>query len=108
MVVVVARLARGDRTELLVAPVTHSEPRAGEGIEIPPPVKRRLGLDQDRSWISTTELNRFIWPGPDIRIAPASDDPFYGTIPAKLFEQMRRAILRVSQSSQLRVPKRTE
>src|SRR5437764_13462706 len=45
VVVVVARIAKGDRTELLVAPVTHREPQLGEGVEIAPPVKRHLGLD---------------------------------------------------------------
>jgi hypothetical protein len=61
----------GDRTELLVAPVTHSKPERDEGIEIPPPMKRHLGLDKDRSWI----IN---WPGPDVRLVPGGDDPFIG------------------------------
>lgn len=106
MVVVVARMVSGDRTQLLVAPVTHREPGPGEGVEIPAPVKRHLGLDQERSWIITTELNCFNWPGPDIRIARGGDDPFYGAIPAKLFEQMRSSIL--TNSSSFRTTKRTE
>lgn len=88
----------------MVAPVTHSEPRRGEGVEIPPPVKRHLGLDRDQSWIVTTELNRFNWPGPDIRIIAGGDDPFYGEIPAKLFEEMRSSILEHS----MRITNRTE
>lgn len=91
--VVVARFVSGGQTQLLVAPVTHSEPKSGEGIEIPPPVKRHLGLDRERSWIVTTELNRFNWPGPDVRLVSDSGAPFYGAIPAKLFEQMRSSIL---------------
>lgn len=108
VVVVVARIAKGERTELLVAPVTHREPQAGEGVEIPSPVKRHLGLDQDRSWIITTELNRFIWPGPDIRLVPGADDPYYGTIPAKLFEKMRAQMLVIAEADRLRIPRRTE
>ena len=50
-IVVVARQVRGDHLELLVAPITHREPPAGEGVELPPPVKHHLGLDRDRSWI---------------------------------------------------------
>ena len=69
--VVVARFVSGGQTQLLVAPVTHSEPKSGEGIEIPPPVKRHLGLDRERSWIVTTELNRFNWPGPTVYLPPA-------------------------------------
>ena len=108
VVVVVARITAGDRTELLVAPVTHAEPKPGEGVEMPPPVKRHLGLDRDRSWIVTTELNRFNWPGPDIRIAPDGDDPYYGTIPAKLFEDVRSSIMTGFNANRLRMPKRTE
>ena len=104
--VVVARIISGNRTQLLVAQVTHSEPDRGNGVEIPPPVKRHLGLDRERSWIVTTELNRFNWPGPDVRIVSESGDPFYGEIPAKLFEEMRSSIL--ANSNQRRTTTRTE
>ncbi|MGN6590662.1 MAG: hypothetical protein ACTHKE_10260 [Sphingomicrobium sp.] len=106
VVVVVARTSVGDRTQLLVAPITHSEPPDGEGIELPPPVKRHLGLDQERSWIITIEMNRFNWPGPDIRLVRDADDPFYGAIPARLFELMRSSIL--GNAERLRTTKRTE
>src|SRR5260221_6443560 len=62
VVVVVASIVSQKQTQLLVAPVTHREPPSGEGIEIPPPVKRHLGLDRQRSWIVTTEVNRFNLP----------------------------------------------
>ena len=106
VVVVVAREIVGDRTQILVAPVTHRQPASGEGIEIPPPIKRHLGLDKDRSWIVTSEVNRFNWPGPDVRIVPESADPFYGAIPAKLFEAMRSSLL--ANSTRFRSTKRTE
>jgi hypothetical protein len=81
-VVVVARTARESEVELLVAPVTHSPPeRPGDGVEMPASVRRHLGLDKERSWIILTELNRFIWPGPDVRIAPGRDSPLYDAIP---------------------------
>ena len=104
--VVVARTQTGDRTQVLVVPVTHREPEGGEGVEIPAPVKRHLGLDNERSWIITTELNSFNWPGPDIRLVHGGDDPFYGEIPAKLFEEMRVSILK--NAANLRTTKRTE
>lgn len=107
-VVVIARTTDGDRTQLLVAPVTHSEPGIREGVEIPPPVKRHLGLDTDRSWIIATELNRFIWPGPDVRIVPGGESPYYGEIPAKLFEELRTAILTNRDGNKVRIPTRTE
>jgi len=108
VVVVVARVTSGDQTQLLVAPITHSQPQTGEGVEIPAPVKRHLGLDRDRSWIVTTELNRFVWPGPDIRVVPTGDSPYYGEIPAKLFEEVRGTILKNRDDGQMRIPIRTE
>lgn len=38
--------------EVVVAPITHLEPRPpSQGIEIPPKVKHHLGLDDERSWV---------------------------------------------------------
>lgn len=46
-----------------VLPITHTPPaRADEAIEIPPKTKRRLGLDDERSWIVLSES---ILPGRD-------------------------------------------
>jgi len=109
VVVVVAVENVSGKTQILVAPVTHSEPRSPQsGIEIPINVKRDLGLDNDRSWIILTELNRFIWPGPDIRIVDGGDDPFHGAIPDHLFIQTRNAIVARASANLLRMTKRTE
>jgi hypothetical protein len=107
-VVVLAKLVEGEFTRLIVAPVTHSEPPAGGGVEIPPAVKRHLGLDDERSWTITTEVNQFIWPGPDIRPAKGSDAPLYGAIPAKLFDQIKQQISQNAQARQAVITKRTE
>ena len=51
-----------------VLPVTHSPPRdAAAAVEIPPAVKRQLGLDEARSWVVVSEGDRFVWPGYDLR-----------------------------------------
>ena len=72
-----------------VAPVTHSQtddPAAA--IEIPPRTGSRLGLDGDRSWIVVSVVNRFTWPGPDLR--PAAPTQWaYGLLPAALFRAVR-------------------
>jgi hypothetical protein len=47
-----------------VLPITHSAPAdADSALEIPLPVKRHLGLDDDPSWIVVAEGNEFLWPG---------------------------------------------
>ncbi len=110
-VVVVAHTLVNDRLQLLVAPVTHSPPmRPDDAIEIPSKVKRHLGLDSERSWIVTSELNRFIWPGPDIRLIQGKDglSPLYGAIPAQLFAQVKEKLLAKAKLGRIGMVKRTE
>ena len=108
VVVVVARIVTDARTELLVAPITHSEPVPGEGVRVPPPIKRSLGLDAEPSWIVTTEMNRFVWPGPDVRAVKSEDTPLHGAIPADLYELARTEIVRNARRDKVRMPKRSE
>lgn len=109
VVVVIAAMMHGGRTQLLVAPVTHTAPeRPADAIEIPRNVRERLGLDRERSWIVQTELNRFIWPGPDIRVAPGQSSPVYDAIPDWLFFEVRDAIVRRHAAGRLKVTRRTE
>lgn len=85
-VVVTTTNDAGD-TVVYVLPITHTPPRnAAHAVEIPIATKRRLGLDDERSWIIISELNRFIWPGPDLRMRVAGDPSSvaYGELPAKL------------------------
>src|SRR5262245_34587446 len=73
-----------------VLPVTHVPPSNSNcAIEIPPAVKRRLRLDDDRSWIVLTESNRFAWPGPDIRPLD-TDNGYYGPVPPALFAEIKQ------------------
>lgn len=76
-----------------VVPITHSPPLPGtKAIEIPLQVKRLLGMDNDRSWIITSEVNGFIWPGYDL--APFEDgDISFGTLPPTL---LKRVLMQVS------------
>ena len=107
--VVVATIAVAGNTHLLVSPITHSEPQSlTSAIEIPQRIKRDLGLDAERSWIVLTELNRFGWPGPDVRLVAGGSDPFYGAIPDQMFIQMRDAIVARAGANRLRMTTRTE
>jgi mRNA-degrading endonuclease toxin of MazEF toxin-antitoxin module len=63
----------GERTRVVVAPITHAHPGGNPAVEITAITKQRLGLDQERSWIITNQVNVFDWPGPDLRpVSPAS------------------------------------
>lgn len=81
-----------------VAPITHSVQSEDDGVEIPLSVKRRMGLDEDASWIVTTEVNRFIWPGPDLTPLPGtglSEKPLwhYGFLAHDVFQKVKAAVL---------------
>lgn len=79
-----------------VLPVTHTAPATlHDAIEIPLPVKARLGLDDDRSWIILTESNRFVWPGPDIR-STDTETGYYGAVPPALFETVKRRFVELA------------
>jgi hypothetical protein len=81
-----------DGPVVTVLPITHSPPTDGSlAVELPGATKRRLGLDDDRSWIVVTDANRFIWPGPDLRFARPGDagSVAYGLLPPHIYEEMR-------------------
>lgn len=70
--------------EVFIAPITRTPPDNPErAMLVPTATKKRLGLDDDLSWIITTEVNRFIWPGPDIRTVPGGGMA-YGPLPANM------------------------
>jgi hypothetical protein len=95
-VVVAVSESEGHLTVVL-APITHSSPRdATEAVEIPPRVKAHLGLDDQRSWIVTDDLNVCRWPSPDahpIPHGPKAGAGDYGTLPPKLFELVKAKIV---------------
>ena len=65
-------------------------------VEIPAKVKQYLNLDSESSWIICTEVNRFTWPGPDIRpITERGDKTYsYGVLPPGLFSKVTKTIIR--------------
>jgi len=107
-VVVLAIEEKADRLRVLVAPVTHSAPDApAMAVEMPANVKRDLGLDRERSWIMTSEVNSFRWPGPDVRVV-GDGTPYYGAIPDWLFLRVRESIGVWAGRRKMRVTRRTE
>jgi len=99
-----------DWPTVTVVPVTHSPPgNTTDAIEIPAETKRRLGLDDERSWIVVSEANVFGWPGPDIRpsVLGRFETAAYGLLPANLFRDVRERFLHADAAGGAVVP-RTE
>ena len=91
-----------------VLPITHTRPlELDDAIEIPGPVKQRLRLDDERSWIVLTESNRFVWPGPDLRPVD-SDSGYFGAIPASLFAEVKRRFVALARGQAHRGVPRTK
>jgi hypothetical protein len=106
--IVLIRVTKAGHTVAFVLPITHTAPLKDEdGIEIPQATKRRLGLDTERSWVITTELNQFTWPGPDIR-PTASGEYIYGYLPEKLMRLVLEQVKKHAGNKRLKNFSRTE
>jgi hypothetical protein len=78
---------------VMVAPITHTPPSGDSTArELPPRIAQHLGLDGARSWIVTSEVNVFTWPGPDVRAARGKDFAF-GHLPNMLARQVRDDVI---------------
>ena len=98
------------RTIVTVAPITHAPPRTPQtAVEIPRATKERLGLDGERSWIVAGDLNRFFWPGVDLRpIARGSRRYAYGLLPANLYRELRDKVLALARGGHAAITPRGE
>jgi hypothetical protein len=97
-------------TRVLVLPVTHSPPdHPALAVEIPAVTKKRLGLDDARSWIVLSEWNEFVWPGPDLRRLPEATDASvaYGVLPPALFTVIREKFLAIVNAGRAKPVSRT-
>jgi mRNA-degrading endonuclease toxin of MazEF toxin-antitoxin module len=100
-----------DDAEVIVTvlPITHTTPRSlDEAVELPPGVKQHLGLDSEKSWVLVSEVNRFVWPGPDLgAVPPAGSGRFdYGHLPPGLFRSIRERFLACAKAQRLRIVRR--
>lgn len=93
--IVLSTRTDGEDTVVTVAAITHTPPaNAAMAVEIPLRVKQHLKLDSERSWIVCTEVNRFIWPGPDLSCIPGSENSYsYGVLPPLFLKQVKRTLL---------------
>ncbi|MGH6919931.1 MAG: hypothetical protein ACREJ0_19765 [Geminicoccaceae bacterium] len=73
-----------------VLPITRQPPRDPGVVALPADTQRRLGLDDEASWIVLGEANAFLWPGYDISALPGTDTWLYGYVGRGLFTTVRR------------------
>jgi hypothetical protein len=109
--VILKTISNDGETIVAVLAITHSMPRnPEETVEIPPMVKRHLGLDDERSWVIVSEVNRFVWPGPDLlAVSPTGPGRFdYGHLPPRLFRIIRERFLACARAQRLKVVWRDE
>jgi hypothetical protein len=93
-----------------VAPITHRAPAdSARAVPLPAAVKRHLRLDDAASWIIADEVNRFLWPGPDLRPVSRRDpDRFaYGFLPEDLFDRLRACIIALHRTGHVATTSRT-
>lgn len=85
----------------MVSPITHSPPTEDDtAIELPAAVKRALGLDDQRSWLVTSEVNAFAWPGHDLDYNREGNIA-YGVIPGALFARIKNRLLEQARAGRL-------
>jgi len=100
-----------DRPRVVVLAVTHTPPQPpAEGVELPASAKRRLGLDEERSWVIVSEANIFLWPGPDLRFLPGRgpESAAYGLLPPDVFRAVRERFLASLRARRAATVPRTE
>lgn len=100
-----------DERVVTVLPVTHAPPSDPNlAVELPPATKRRLRLDDARSWVALSEANRFLWPGPDLRPVRRGhpESVAYGLLPYTLFEEIRRKFIAAIRARRAGIVPRSE
>lgn len=80
---------------VVILPITHTPPDSDVvAVEIPPKVRRAIGLDDAPSWVIVSEHNVDEWPNGGLASIPGRPGVFsYGFIPPGLFGQIKGEFL---------------
>jgi hypothetical protein len=80
---------------VVILPITHTPPDSDVvAVEIPPKVRRAIGLDDAPSWVIVSEHNVDEWPNGGLASIPGRPGVFsYGFIPPGLFGQIKEKFL---------------
>jgi hypothetical protein len=64
-----------------------------------------LGLDEEKSWIVTDEVNEFAWPGFGLQ-PNAAGQMAYGVLPNRFFQRVKQSVIDCLKAHRLaRVPR---
>ena len=105
VIVIAVQPIGGDACRVAVAPISTQHERDRKVVELPPAVKRQLGLDERPSWIVCDELNRFEWPGFDLGLTP-SRTRTYGIVPGALLKRVQAAVVEARARGALKITNR--
>lgn len=80
---------------VVILPITHTAPSGDTvGIEIPPRVRRALGLDEAPCWVVVSESNVDEWPNAGLAPVPGRPGVFsHGFVPPGLFARIKAEFL---------------
>jgi hypothetical protein len=86
---------------VVLVPITHSPPSgASVGIEIPLNVKRKIGLNDEPSWIIISKYSVEEWPNGGLSTIPGRNGVFaYGFIPPGLFATVKAQFLDLAKAN---------
>ncbi len=88
---VLAATATRAGLQVITAPITTKRHNLAQLVVLPPRVAQHLKLASGCG-VVCNDLNRFTWVGPDVRATPGGT-PFYGQIPARLYEDIRARVI---------------
>lgn len=95
--VVLVRRSETDGAAIIsVVPITHAAPRDPHSqthVPLTAAECQAIGLDTDPHWVVIDEINRFRWPGFDLRQVPGTDRYDYGVLPKSTIDRVVRTIL---------------
>lgn len=100
-IILVVQGQDGEADRVSVLPVTHSPPAAEPNVthlRLTEAECRAAGLDGRPHWVVLTELNRFTWPGYDLRAVPGTGSCVHGRLPAQSYRRIVAAFLALDEA----------
>lgn len=96
-IILVVQDADGSRSRVSVLPITHAAPSSSGAalthLKLTPGECRAAGLGAGEHWVVLAELNRFVWPGYDLRPAPGGESCVHGRLPVVSWRRIVSAFL---------------